>query len=104
MKQENIYSNFHRIALPRPILSTLPMGAPVKELTVIDPPGVPPVGPKHEAVTGNSAWAAGRNELNVLQRGSRLEITADVDLEGLQNLKEILTHYENILKLLGPKT
>jgi hypothetical protein len=31
---------------------------------------------------------------------SRLEITANVDLEGLPKLKEMLDHYEKILELL----
>jgi hypothetical protein len=81
-----------------------PTGIPVAEVTVTDPPTAPPVGEKKgDRVIANSAWVQGANELNVLQRGSRLEITADVDLEGLQNLKEVLTHYEKILELLSPR-
>jgi hypothetical protein len=43
-------------------------------------------------------------ELNVLLRGNRLEISADVDRAGLQRLKEILGKYEEILALLDPDT
>lgn len=47
-----------------------------------------------------SCIAGVNNELKVLQRGNRLEITADVDLEGLEQLKAILGKYEEILKML----
>ena len=80
-----------------------PTGLSVTEVTVMGAPVVPPIGQNAERAPANSGWVSGENELNVLQRGTRLEITADVDLEGLQNLKEVLTHYENILKLLGPR-
>jgi hypothetical protein len=43
----------------------------------------------------------GGNELSVLQKGNRLQITADVDLEGIGELKDILGHYEAILKRLS---
>jgi hypothetical protein len=36
----------------------------------------------------------------VLQVGDRPEITANVDAAGLEKLKELLEHYEKILKLL----
>lgn len=39
-------------------------------------------------------------ELNVLLRGNRLEIVADVDLAGLLRLKAILGKYEEILALI----
>jgi hypothetical protein len=41
------------------------------------------------------------NELSVRQTGNRLQITADVDLEGIAELKDILGHYEAILKPLA---
>jgi hypothetical protein len=41
-------------------------------------------------------------DLNVLLRGNRLEIMADVDREGIRRLKEVLTKYEEILALLEP--
>jgi hypothetical protein len=47
----------------------------------------------------------GGNELSVQQEGNRLHITADVDLEGIAELKDILGHYEAILKRLSmPKS
>lgn len=56
------------------------------------PPAVPP----------KSSVPVGGGDLNVLLRGNRLEISADVDLAGLQKLKQILTKYEEILALIGP--
>ena len=38
-----------------------------------------------------------RDQFNVVQRGSRLEITANVDLAGLLALQKILTRYESVL-------
>ena len=43
----------------------------------------------------------GGNQLSVLQKGNRLQITADIDLEGIAELKDILGHYEAILKRLS---
>ena len=43
----------------------------------------------------------GGNELSVQQKGNRVQITADLDLEGIVELKEILGHYEAILKSLS---
>ena len=42
-------------------------------------------------------------QIDVLLRGNRLQITADVDAAGLQTLKEMIGRYEEILKLLAPK-
>jgi hypothetical protein len=47
--------------------------------------------------------AQGENELSVLQKGNRLQITADVDLEGIAELKDILGHYEAILQRLAAR-
>jgi hypothetical protein len=43
-------------------------------------------------------------QIDVLLRGNRLQITAEVDAAGLQTLKEMIGKYEEILKLLAPKT
>jgi hypothetical protein len=43
----------------------------------------------------------GKNALSVLQQDNRLQITADIDLEGIAELKDILGHYEAILKRLS---
>ena len=48
-----------------------------------------------------SLKSQGGNELSVLQKGDRLQITADIDLEGIAELKDILGHYEAILKRLS---
>jgi hypothetical protein len=83
-------------------------GIPMAEVSVVDAPKVPPTG-----VVAGTGIAAGKStarayadvvdgELNVLLRGKRLEITADVDREGLVRLKEILGKYEEILKLIDP--
>lgn len=42
-------------------------------------------------------------QIDVLLRGNRLQITADVDAEGLQTLKQMIDKYEEILKLMAPK-
>ena len=47
--------------------------------------------------------AHSENELSVLQKGNRLQITADVDLEGIGELKDILGHYEAILQRLAAR-
>lgn len=39
-------------------------------------------------------------DMSVLLSGKRLQISADVDAEGLAKLKDILTKYEEILKML----
>jgi hypothetical protein len=39
-------------------------------------------------------------QLDVLLRGNRLQITADVDANSLVKLKEVVAKYEEILKLL----
>jgi hypothetical protein len=38
--------------------------------------------------------------ISVLQIGNRLEITANVDAAGLKKLREVLSCYEQILKLM----
>jgi hypothetical protein len=80
-------------------------GIPMTELNVVDPPILPPMTPPPTVARTEaaSAWAQSENDLNVLQKGNRLQITADVDLEGLDELKEILGHYEAILKRLGAR-
>jgi hypothetical protein len=54
--------------------------------------------PKPQQV--ESLRAQGENELSVLQKGNRLQITADIDLEGIGELKDILGQYEAILRRL----
>lgn len=74
------------------------IGIPMNELEVVEPPAPPP------PVDHSSAWGQGENEYNVLQKGNRLQITADVDLEGIGELKAMLADYESILKRLTRKS
>jgi hypothetical protein len=75
-------------------------GIPTSELTVVDSPSPPAAGQAKK--TASSGYAGQDGELNVLLRGNRLEITADVDRAGLARLKEILGKYEEILELIDP--
>lgn len=45
--------------------------------------------------------SGGKEDFSVQQYGGRLKITADVDLQGLDKLKQLLNHYEAILKLMN---
>lgn len=72
----------------------------MSEVTVVDPPKPPPLGTAEQRAA--SAYGDTDGDLNVLLTGNRLQITADVDLAGLARLKEVLGHYESILKLLTP--
>jgi len=42
------------------------------------------------------------HEVIIVLRGRRLELTADVDLAGLDYLRESLTSYQKILQVLTP--
>ena len=75
-------------------------GIPMSEVAIVDPPKPPAIGA--QATRASSAYAGVDGDLNVLLTGARLQITADVDLAGVARLKEVLGHYENILKLLAP--
>jgi hypothetical protein len=72
-------------------------GIPMSELVVVPAPSL---GAKVGRTESGSAWAHGENDFNVLQTGDRLQITADVNLEGIATLKEMLGDYESILRRL----
>jgi hypothetical protein len=55
-----------------------------------------------ETTAASSAYAGSDGDLSVLLKGGRLQIGANVDLEGLKRLKEVLGKYEEILTLLHP--
>jgi hypothetical protein len=77
-------------------------GIPMNEVALADAPIVPPISGSAQHDAMKFAGAAG--DLNVLLTGDRLQITADVDLAGLERLREVLGYYENILKLVtAPK-
>src|SRR5215469_8400246 len=82
-------------------------GLPMTELTVVDPPAVSTssgkLAGKERVESGSSQEPQTENDYTVLQRGNRLQITADVDLEGIATLKEMLTDYESILRRLAGK-
>lgn len=99
---------------PRRVVGIFPDGAHVQvfgsntgilmsELTGVEAPAPPPPGGAAPHVDAASAGSLGENEFNVLQMGGRLQITADVDLEGLQELKAMLGDYESILKRLDAR-
>ena len=79
----------------------------MSDVTVTEPPKVPPINMIPETQHGNDQTRL-NGELNVLLKGSvsgsRLQITADVDLEGLARLKEVLSKYEEIMKLMNPES
>lgn len=77
-------------------------GIPTAELALREPPpGAPP--PSVHTERKPLAQLADRPDINVLLTASgRLEITADVDGEGLKTLRAMLDKYEEILKLLAP--
>lgn len=41
-----------------------------------------------------------RNPIDILLRGGRLQIWADVDLDGIRKLKQALAKYEELLAIL----
>ena len=57
---------------------------------------------KPSAVGADQAPDRQPNELTLVLHGARLELTADLDLAGLDNLRHTLTCYERILQLLTP--
>jgi hypothetical protein len=48
----------------------------------------------------DSVHSGEAGDMSMLLSGKRLQISADVDAAGLAKLKEILTKYEEILKML----
>lgn len=77
-------------------------GIPVSEITVVEAPKPPPSGSAANAGLPPGIIEVQKKppDINILMTGQRLEITADVDLEGVAKLKEALGKYEELLKLL----
>jgi hypothetical protein len=73
-------------------------GIPMKDVSLADAPGVPPA-----AQSGGKSEQQGASgkDINVLLTGKRLQITADVDKDGLVTLKQMLDKYAEILNLLN---
>jgi hypothetical protein len=76
-------------------------GIPMAELTVVDPPAaLPPVAPKSPKRTTGRDPVIDTN-LRISDGATRLQITADVDLDGLRVLRDMLDKYEEILRLMA---
>ena len=77
------------------------MGIPLEQVTITSAPAPKPV---MEAGAEPSERDLGPSDdaqqIDVLLRGNRLQITADVDAAGLAKLKDVLAKYDEILKLL----
>lgn len=97
--------------VPRKVVGILPdgqhvqvfgssTGIPMDELAVVDAPEAT-LAVAAPAVDVSGTGAGVDNDFTVLQRGNRLQITADVDLDGIATLKAILDDYESILRRLA---
>ena len=78
-------------------------GIPMNEVSVVPAPKAAHFAAASSAAsasTGTQTTVVDPGDMSVLLSGKRLQISADVDAEGLAKLKEILTKYEEILKLL----
>jgi len=71
-------------------------------VTVVEPPAPIPVAKlTTPAKSAPSDKESDRNEISVLVTPQgRVQISADLDVEGLGKLKQMLEQYEQILKLL----
>ena len=83
-----------------------PTGIPVSEIKVVGDHSEAsmretPLHHSGNAVPGGPSAASGQQDFTVYQTGKRLQITADVDAEGLKKLKELLNKYEEILKIMN---
>lgn len=80
-----------------------PTGIPMTEVAVTAPSSPPPMAPAVKSA-GNIAYEnaqSGKPDINVYVTGNRIQITADVDREGIKTLKQMLGKYEEILTLLS---
>lgn len=75
-------------------------GINMSELTAVPPPAPSPVGAQKSTVAESPNDKGDGNEISVLQAANRLQITADVDDEGLEKLLQMLGKYKEILKML----
>jgi len=71
-------------------------GVPVGQITVVNAPAPTPAA----ALRSEDDNGGAPPDISVLQVGKRLQMTADVDKEGLTKLKKVLDQYEQILNLL----
>ncbi len=73
------------------------------EVRLVPPPPALPLPPSQPQFGNGNIAPQLPNEPKIVQRGSRLEISADVDLAGLQALHLMLPHYRAILALSSAK-
>jgi hypothetical protein len=71
-------------------------GIPLEQVTIAEAPSPAPVVQTGQSITADPT----SQQIDVLLRGNRLQITADVDAAGVAKLKEVLAKYEEILNLL----
>ncbi|MGA2816739.1 MAG: hypothetical protein ABSE67_10650 [Xanthobacteraceae bacterium] len=80
-------------------------GIPLEQVTIAEAPSPAPVVQTGQSITADpTSRDVGppddAQQIDVLLRGNRLQITADVDAAGVAKLKEVLAKYEEILNLL----
>lgn len=74
-----------------------PTGIPMNETEIVDAPAAPPTTPKPAETGGGNKPP----DITVYQVGGRLQITADVDAEGIEKLENMLAKYKEILGMLN---
>jgi hypothetical protein len=72
------------------------------EVRLVPPPPALPLPPSQAQFGNGNTVPQNANEPKIVQRGSRVEISAVVDLAGLQALQLVLPHYRAILTLSSP--
>lgn len=77
-----------------------PGGLPMTELTVVEAPKPKTFAGGGAPVPSGSEAGKTPHDINILMAGQRLQITADVDLDGVAKLREALGKYEELLKML----
>lgn len=80
-------------------------GVPLEQVTIASAPAPKPVMEAGKSLTVEPSErdlgpSDDAQQIDVLLRGNRLQITADVDAAGLTKLKDVLAKYDEILKLL----
>lgn len=79
-----------------------PTGIPMTEIQIAEPPApAPKRNDLADTSSQNTRSTAANSEITVYQVGGRLQITADVDVEGIEKLESVLAKYREILKLLN---
>lgn len=86
---------------PSDTSSAVVQNRPVPPTELLPPPSLP-VLVASSALMAADLSPSRHNVLNIEQHGKHLEISADLDLAGLRQLKEMLPHYQAILELLAP--